>query len=525
MIGEREENMDNNDNLRTDSLPDDNNNQAFGTPYEAGATDPSSDLTAPEDNLPADQPYSVSAGESAAFDAADSLEVQNEGFQSDFQSPGTDTSPFTPESEQPKYEYDANPAGDSLPYTPDYYNYTPVTQSSQHGYRPNVSLRTEPKPKKSHGALVVLLSVLLSAIISVSGCLAVLTLTGALNTKSAFPFILGDENEQTSVENVNINIDEQASSIAQAVSRKCNKSVVGIRVTVSTPSFFGGSNSETGEGSGVIYSKDGYIITNYHVIKQALSYSSSKLDVYLESVSTKPYSAEIIGYHIASDLAVLKINANNLTPIEIGDSDTLNVGQYAITIGAPGGLEFMGSVTYGVISGLNRVVSSDSSIKLIQTDAAINPGNSGGALLDQTGSLIGINSSKIVSEEFEGMGFAIPVNTVVKICKNIIENKDKAEPYVGITLSEKYTSDDLKEYGYPAGAVILSVAEGSTAETAGLNRGDIITKFSGVEITEYTDYYSALKSCKIGSEVEIEIYRAGRYYKTSLKVTSNSYGD
>lgn len=388
---------------------------------------------------------------------------------------------------------------------------------------PQYPPKSPEKPKRTVSVATVIISVVLSAVISIVGCLAAVNLFGEKVTDIFSGLI---DEEQKSVENVSINIDEEASSIAQAVSRKCNSSVVGIRTTTSVSSFFGGSNEQTGEGSGVIYSKDGYIITNYHVIANAVtSASSSKVDVYLDSVSSKPRSAKVIGYNIASDLAIIKISASNLPAIEIGNSNNLKVGQYAITIGAPGGLEFMGSVTYGVISGLDRVVSSDSNIKLIQTDAAINPGNSGGALLDEAGKLIGINSSKIVAEEFEGMGFAIPVNTVVDICDRIIANKDKAEPYVGITVSEKYTAEVLESYGFPRGAVVLSVAKGSTAEECGIRRGDIITKFNGVEITEYNIFAKALKKCKPGTKAVIQIYRSGRYYTADISVASNSYGN
>ncbi|HCH28697.1 MAG TPA: peptidase S1 [Ruminococcaceae bacterium] len=400
-----------------------------------------------------------------------------------------------------------------------------IRDNSGYGYQPDITAENgkKQKPKKSHGGLTVFLCIILSVLVSAGSCIAVLNYASSSKSSEKISIVPNLSKESGSVENVNINIDEEASSIAQAVSRKCNKSVVGIRTTVATRSFFGGSDSATGEGSGVVYTDDGYIITNYHVIKDAAVNSSGKIDVYLESVSTKPYSAKVIGFNIASDLAVLKIDAKNLSPIDIGDSDKLSVGQYAITIGAPGGLQFMGSVTYGVISGLNRVVSTDSSLKLIQTDAAINPGNSGGALLNENGALIGINSSKIVAEEFEGMGFAIPVNTAVKICDNIIKNKDKVEPYVGITVSESYSADDLESYGYPAGAVVLSVAEGSTAEECGIARGDIITKFNGSKIKDFSDYYKALKSCKPGTEVEIEIFRRGREYSAKITVASNSY--
>ena len=182
----------------------------------------------------------------------------------------------------------------------------------------------------------------------------------------------------------------------------------------------------------------------------------------------------------------------------------------------------MDSVTYGVISGLNRVVSSDSDIKLIQTDAAINPGNSGGALVDATGKLVGINSSKIVSEEFEGMGFAIPSNTTIEICDKIIAKENSPEPYIGITLSEKYTEEILKHYGYPAGAVVLSVYSGSPAYEAGLRKGDIITEFNGKTVKDYTAFGDLVNDLKPNQKVSAKIYRGGRYYTTTITVGSNN---
>ena len=250
--------------------------------------------------------------------------------------------------------------------------------------------------------------------------------------------------------------------------------------------------------------------------------TGSKIEVFTDSLDSDSYEASVVGYNINSDLAVLKINASGLTAVEFTDSSELKVGQYVITVGNPGGLEFMDSVTYGVISGLNRVVSSDSDVRLIQTDAAINPGNSGGALVNVKGQLVGINSSKIVSEEFEGMGFAIPSNTVDEICKKIIEKQNDPEPYIGITISEKYTASVLKYYGYPTGAVISSVAEGSPAEDAGLQKGDIITEFAGKTISDYTVLSGALEDCSPNDKVNVKIYRSGRYYTTTLTVGSNN---
>ena len=324
-------------------------------------------------------------------------------------------------------------------------------------------------------------------------------------------------------QNVNINIDETAESVVEAVAKKVTPSVVGIRTTTSVTSFFGGSSESTGEGSGVVYSSDGYIITNYHVVSGAVSNkSASKIEVFVDSLDSDSYEASVVGYNINTDLAVLKINASGLTAAEFADSSDLKVGQYVITVGNPGGLEFMDSVTYGVISGLNRVVSSDSDVKLIQTDAAINPGNSGGALVNVKGQLVGINSSKIVSEEFEGMGFAIPSNTVKEICKKIIEKQNDPEPYIGVTISEKYTASVLQYYGYPTGAVISSVAEGSPAENAGLQKGDIITEFAGKTISDYTVLSETLEDCKPNDKVNVKIYRSGRYYTTTVTVGSNN---
>ena len=323
--------------------------------------------------------------------------------------------------------------------------------------------------------------------------------------------------------NVNISVNEQAISVVEAVAKKVTPCVVGIRTTTSVNSFFGNQQEASGEGSGVIYKEDGYIITNYHVVEDAITNKkNSKIEVFLDSSAENSKVATVVGYNISADLAVIKINVTGLPAIEIANSDEIKVGQYVITVGNPGGLEFMDSVTYGVISGLNRVVSSDSDIGLIQTDAAINPGNSGGALVDATGKLVGINSSKIVSEEFEGMGFAIPSNVTVEICNKIISKENSPEPYIGITLSEKYTAEVLKFYGYPTGAVVLSVYNGSPAYDAGLRKGDIITEFDGKTVSDYNALGSLMNECEPDQKISVKLYRSGRYYTTTITVGSNN---
>lgn len=385
-------------------------------------------------------------------------------------------------------------------------------------YSDNYSHFKSPKKrKKTHSTAVVIVACILAAIIGAVSSIVILS--GAFMVDNGATVIeeLADEKNT-----VNINVEETAASIAEAVAKKCTDSVVGIRTTTSVMSFFGGSQEQTGNGSGVVYSPDGYIITNYHVISDAVESSKSKIDVFVGNDSAKSYPATVIGYNISCDLAVIKINAAGLTSIEFGNSDNLNVGQYVVTIGSPGGLEFMGSVTYGIISGLNRTVSTNTALKLIQTDAAINPGNSGGALLNSEGKLIGINSSKIASVEYEGMGFAIPANTVKEKCDKIISRKNDSQAYFGVSVSSTYTSQVLAFYGYPSGAVVSSVAEDSPAAKAGIERGDIITKFNGVKITEYTLLNDLLYDCEGGETVAVTVYRAGKYYTVDIKLASDT---
>ena len=395
--------------------------------------------------------------------------------------------------------------------------YTPPTTNI-----PNMPSFSKPpkkqKKKKRYGAGAVILSAILAAVIGAGSSIAYLR-HFAPETAGNNQSVSGESTSN----NVNINIDETAENVVEAVSKKVSPSVIGIRTSTSVMSFFGQQSESSGEGSGVVYSSDGYIITNYHVISEAIDYKdNSKIEVFIDSASSKSYSASVVGYNISADLAVIKIDAKNLTPIEFADSKNLKVGQYVITLGNPGGLEFMKSVTYGVISGLDRVVSTDSDIKLIQTDAAINPGNSGGALVNTKGQLVGINSAKIVSEEFEGMGFAIPSNTVLSICKNIIAKENSPEPYIGITVSEKYTAEILEFYGYPAGAVVLSVDNGSPAHKAGIEKGDIITEFNGKEITDYSMLGEILNNCSPEQKVSIKIYRSGRSYSANITIGSNN---
>ncbi len=414
-----------------------------------------------------------------------------------------------------------NNSNDFLRVKPEPYNSFTEVNSAQTNYSKKFSF--------SNLLICCLVCSLAAAIISsaVSGVL----ITAKLKNNST------DEQPNNSVSESEVEKDTNSSSsstieitgvtesVIEAVALKVNPSVVGIVTSEASSSFFGGSEETTGEGSGIIYTENGYIITNYHVIKSAATSNKSSIKVYLSSNSEDGYDATVVGYNISYDLAVIKISASNLPAISLADSSKLKVGQYVAAVGSPGGLQFMGSVTFGIISGLDRVVSDTSTkndLQLIQTDAAINPGNSGGALVNTKGELIGVNSSKIAATAYEGMGFAIPSNTVKEICDSIIDKENDPNPYIGITISEKYTSEVLTQLGYPTGAVVKSVINGGPAEKAGIRSGDIIVEFNSVAVSDYTVLGDALSKSKVGDTVTVKIYRSGRYYSTSLKIGSNN---
>ena len=399
------------------------------------------------------------------------------------------------------------------------------TSSGYNQYYSSNSIMPPRKPQKKYGFGTIIVAAVLAAVIgAISGIGAVFA--GNLLTQEDDIPLTSDTSSTTSQiggSTVNITVDKTAESVIEAVAQKVTPSVVGIRTMAAVNSFFGSSEETTGEGSGVIYSKDGYIITNYHVIESAVGSSSSTIQVFLADNSEEAINATVVGYNITNDLAVIKIQTNKaLQAVELGSSENLKVGQFVAAIGNPGGLEFMGSVTYGIISGLNRTISDGDSAYLIQTDAAINPGNSGGALVNTKGQLVGINSSKIVSESYEGMGFAIPVSSVKEICDKIIAKEYDPAPYMGITISERYDAQTLQYLNYPVGAVVQSIVSGGPADEAKIKRGDIITEFNGTKITDYTVFSDALDECKPGQTVTVVIYRSGRYYSTSVKIGANN---
>jgi serine protease Do len=321
-----------------------------------------------------------------------------------------------------------------------------------------------------------------------------------------------------------VEIVQTSESAVTSVAEKVGPSVVGIRTSFQNSNELFGSESDYGEGSGIIIRSDGYILTNHHVIENALNdktrgiKTGSKIQVFLPNRIDKPYTATIKGYDSKTDLAVLKISEINLPAIEFGNSDNLKVGEPAIAFGNPGGLEYMGSLTTGVISGLNRTVQLDGGkkIRLVQTDAAINPGNSGGALVNIKGQLIGVNTIKMVATGFEGLGFAIPVNDAKRIADELIKNTYISKPYLGITVDNSYTEEIAKANKLPMGVFVADVEILGAAQKAGIKALDIITKFNNVPVTSYDELEEQKNKFKPGDVVNVEIYRDGN--KIALKV-------
>lgn len=332
-----------------------------------------------------------------------------------------------------------------------------------------------------------------------------------------------DNNSNIDYNNVNLDLVSLSniSDTGVAVAQKVLPSIVGISVEYSVNSLFSRNPSTaTAEGSGVIISSDGYILTNNHVIDTSSSSSSSsyyevekatKISVYLYNDET-PYEAKIVGTDEQTDLAVIKIDKTDLTAAELGDSDTVQVGEWCMSVGNPLGMK--STVCQGSISALNREItdSDGKTYTVLQTDAAINEGNSGGALVNSKGQVIGINTLKASGEGVEGLGFAIPINSTKSIYQDLIQYSKVKRPYIGITGSD-ITEDTLKAnptFDLKIGAYVRSVDDYSPAEKAGLKVGDIIIEADGQKVESMDDLNDIKNTHQIGDKMNLKLYRDGK---------------
>lgn len=339
---------------------------------------------------------------------------------------------------------------------------------------------------------------------------------------------------------INATDAESDQTLAEAVAQKALPSVAAIDVYTNQSSgmsgMYGSGNSGSGTGtltqsslgSGVVLTADGYIVTNYHVIEGA--------DAVEVTVEGETYEADVVGSDPSSDIAVVKAkDASSLTPIEIGDSDDLIIGEWVMTIGSPFGLEQ--SVATGIVSATSRSQIMDSSTdqygqstgettiypNMIQTDAAINPGNSGGALVDADGKLIGINTLiTSYSGNYSGVGFAIPVNYAVNLAQQIIDGKTPTHAQLGVSLST-VNAQNAQRYGLSvdSGAYVAAVSEGSGAAEAGLKEGDIITKFDGENVESASDLMLDVRSKNPGDKVTLEVNSNGETKQVEVTLGSD----
>lgn len=374
--------------------------------------------------------------------------------------------------------------------------------------------KTKCKKKGMTGGKVVALALCCSLIGGALGGTSVyFGMRGNSDTRNHPTSTIQQGNRENAIlETVKVNTDEEL-SIAEVYAANVN-STVGITTSITT-NYWGYQTTQAASGSGFVLTADGYILTNYHVIEGASSVTATLYD-------GTTYDAAIIGYDENNDIAVLKVEADNLTPVVLGDSDNMNVGDTVVAIGNPLG-ELTFSLTSGVVSALNREVtlSTNMIMELIQTDCAINSGNSGGPLFNLYGEVIGITNAKYSSSSMseasiDNIGFAIPINRIKSIVEDIMEQGYISKPYIGVTVTD--VSDETQRYGLPQGASVQSVLEDSPAEQAGLQVNDIITEANGTAITGSSDLVSIVQSLEIGDTLTLSVYRQGETKNIQITV-------
>ena len=364
----------------------------------------------------------------------------------------------------------------------------------------------------------------LGAIIVIGTCLGVPSIRETLLGNSFEAENL--ESKPIDYSNMNTNLISLSgfSETGTSVAQKVLPSIVGITVEYKVNSIF--MNTQTtaeAQGSGIIISEDGYILTNNHVINSASNSiyyeidEASKVKVYLHNDKNE-YEAKVVGTDELTDLAVIKIEKTGLTAAELGNSDTIQVGEFAMAVGNPLGMK--SSVTSGMISAVNReVTGSDGKVyTLIQTDAAINSGNSGGALVNSQGQVIGINTLKVSATGVEGMGFAIPINSAKPIYEDLIQFNKVRRPYIGIygrDLDEKTAA----YYKLVEGIYIVRVEEYAPGERAGIRTGDIIIKADGKDVKTMNELNEIKNSHEIGDTMTIVINREGKEQELTVTLT------
>lgn len=384
--------------------------------------------------------------------------------------------------------------------------------------QPKTYAKKKKKTKKSHPVLTVLLCGLVSVAGGVGGGYAAFrhfTSTAAATTSSGTAYSYSTETPTSTTTNVSSNSSGLGLTTAE-VAAKAAPSVVEIvtEITQTTYGMFGGTYTSEAAGSGVIISTDGYIVTNNHVIEDATSIKVTTFD-------GKSYDATLVGTDAKTDIAVIKVQADDLHAATIGDSSVLSAGDTAVVIGNPLGT-LGGTVTDGIISAVSReIVINNEAMELIQTNAEINSGNSGGGMFDGNGNLIGIVNAKdsgttSSGTTIEGIGFAIPVNKAMEVADQLIQyGKVTNRPTLGIYLQEVTNTTGR----YEAGLYITQIIAGSGAEEAGLQAYDRIVSADGTNVSSYSDLSTILNKKKVGDTIILTISRDGRTMDVTVTLT------
>ena len=395
----------------------------------------------------------------------------------------------------------------------EYQNNAPIQDNGTDRYIPQPQpVYQPPRKKKGNGGCAIAAVALCCSILGgVVGAAGVIGADSFLH-KTGSTTILKGHRDNTVLEITRIDTDKLMSA-AEVYASNVN-STVGITTSITTTNFWGYQTTSAASGSGFIISSDGYILTNHHVIE-----ASSAVTVALYDGTT--YDAKVIGYDASNDIAVLKVEAEGLEPVVLGDSSNMNVGDSVVAIGNPLG-ELTFSLTSGAVSAMDREVtlSGNITMDLIQTDCAINSGNSGGALFNMYGEVIGITNAKYSSSSGEAsidnIGFAIPINDIMPIVESIIEKGYIAKPYIGVTITD--VSAEAQAYGIPVGAAVQAVTEGAPAQKAGLQVNDVITAVDGQAVTGSADLVETVGKTQAGDELTLTVYRMGQTLELKLTV-------
>ncbi|MEG0894205.1 MAG: S1C family serine protease [Oscillospiraceae bacterium] len=386
------------------------------------------------------------------------------------------------------------------------------SQWSYNSYGPIPPTQHSVKVKKNNGLKFFAVTISILFVLSLLGLSVFLVNYFNTNTPDNMEAQDGNANIVNSTPNIQINetpiddtpaVDETGRMSGPAVYEKVNPAVVGVVTYAKAVGY-----QLYGQGSGVVISSDGYVITNAHVISAETGVEIAKIDVVLSNGEV--FDAKIIGKDTKTDIAVLKIDAQNLVQAEFGSSSQLQTGETVYVIGNPDGLKFANSISDGIISSLNREIETQTTgvaQKYIQTTAVINRGNSGGALINQYGQIVGIPVAKIIKEGVEGIGFAIPIDDAKPIIESIIANGYVAGR-VKIGLSYTSMSKTMSELmGIPYGIRVVIVDPASDAYAKGLEEGDIITHLDGQEVYDTNTVAKALSNKKPGDTISITIFR------------------